>query len=144
MRKFSVVVGYMILCFIFLGLLLAICIDADTVPYWAFYDTMQLLTHLPLANVSMPGQAAVFLSTLASMLRFNIFSIDKIVARLLGVDFEIRTMTELQRQAGYSSGYILINLSVIIGLVTLVAIVYVFTKVFNKKRMSAPNGRTNM
>ena len=150
LSSFAVAVGYMILCFIFLGLLLAICVDADTVPFWAFYDTMQLLTHLPLANVSMPGQTAVFLSTLASMLRFNIFSIDKMVAYFLGVDFEIRTTTELQRQAGYSSCYILINLSVIIVLVALVAIVYVVTKVFDKiseyspERMPAPNGRTNV
>ena len=95
MSAFSVITGYIVFGFIFLGLLVAICVDADTVPFWAFYDTMQLLTHLPLANVSMPGQAAVFLSTLASMLRFSLLKVDKIVAYLLGVDFEIRTTTEL-------------------------------------------------
>ena len=92
---FSVFIGSIVIAFIFLGLLMAICVDADTVPIWGFYDTLQLLTHLPLANVSMPGQTAMFLSTLARMLRFNVLSIDKVVAYILGVDFEIRTTTEL-------------------------------------------------
>ena len=58
-----------------IGFIIAIYVDADTLPFWALYDTLQLLTHLPLANVTMPGQTAVFLSTLASILRFNMFHI---------------------------------------------------------------------
>lgn len=102
--------------------------DADTVPFWALYDTLQILTHLPLANISMPGQTAVFLSTLASMLRLSLLSVDKFVAIQLGVDFEIRTATELQKQAGYSSSYVLINLSVMFVLIGLTLIVYVVSK----------------
>ena len=95
LKSFSVFMGYAVIGFIFLGLIIAIGLDADTVPFWALYDTLQLLTHLPLANVSMPGQATVFLSTLATILRFSILEVDKIVAAQLGVDFEIRTTTEL-------------------------------------------------
>ena len=52
---FSIVIGWVVIGFIFVGLIIAILIDADTVSFWAFYDTLQLLTHLPLANISMPG-----------------------------------------------------------------------------------------
>ena len=90
-------IGYFVVGSIFIGFLLAIALDADTVPFWAFYEVMSLISHLPLVNVGMPGQTAVFLSTIASMLRFSIFDVDKKVALIFGVDFEIKTTTELQR-----------------------------------------------
>ena len=36
----SKIVGLIVLAFIFVGLIIAIYIDADTLPFWAFYDTL--------------------------------------------------------------------------------------------------------
>ena len=96
-KAISNFIGYLILGSIFIGFFIAVSLDADTLPFWAFYDVMTLLSHLPLANVGMPGQTAMFLSTIASMLRFSLFGVDRRVSEYFGVDFEIRTTTELQR-----------------------------------------------
>ena len=151
MEAIATSIGCIILGSIFFGLVIAVCIDADTLPFWALYDTMQLFTHLPLVNVAMPGQTAVFLSTLASMLRFNMLSVDRVVASSFGVDFEIHTTTESQRQAGYSSSHVLINAAVILGLASLLLCVLIIVKLADKMTIPTPigtvpkpNGRTEV
>ena len=143
-------IGYFVLCSIFIGFLLALSLDADTVPFWCFYDVISLLSHLPLATVGMPGQSAVFLSTMASMLRFSLFGVDKRIAEYFGVDFEIRTTTELQRQAGYTSCYLLVNLFVLLSSIIVVTLIYCISKIirsvseYKPGKPPVPNGRTEV
>ena len=54
-KTFSNFMGYFVLASIFLGFFIALYLDADTVPFWSLYDVISLLSHLPLANVGMPG-----------------------------------------------------------------------------------------
>ena len=55
----------------FLSLLAAVNINADTLPIWATYDILVLITHLPLINVQIPGRTSVFLSEIARVLRLS-------------------------------------------------------------------------
>ena len=111
---------------------------------------MTLLSHLPLANVGMPGQTAMFLSTIASMLRFSLFGVDRRVSEYFGVDFEIRTTTELQRQAGYSSCYMLINLFALLSIIIVCGLVHAIARIvrsvseYKPGMQPAPNGRTDV
>jgi len=40
LKLVSTIVGGVIVGFIFAGLAIAIFVDADTLPFWAFYDTL--------------------------------------------------------------------------------------------------------
>ena len=72
------------------------------------------------------------------------------MATKLGVDFEIRTTTELQRQAGYTSCYLLINLSIMLVLFASIILVYLISKAidcvseYTPRHVPIPNGRTNV
>ena len=63
--------GVAILGIMFLSLLAAVNINADTLPIWATYDILVLITHLPLINVQIPGRTSVFLSEIARVLRLS-------------------------------------------------------------------------
>ena len=55
----------------FLGLLAALNLNADTLPIWAAYDSLVLISHLPLINVQIPGRTSVLLSEIAKVLRLD-------------------------------------------------------------------------
>ena len=63
--------GYGALGFMILGFLAANHIGADTLPIWACYDCLVLISHLPLLNTAMPGRTSVLLSEVAKILRFT-------------------------------------------------------------------------
>ena len=53
--------------------------NADTLPIWACYDCLVLISHLPLVNVALGGGPTIFLSTVARILRFEFIPLDDLL-----------------------------------------------------------------
>ena len=70
-RNYARFVGYSALGMLITGFLLALLLNANTLPVWACYDCLVLISHLPMLNTAMPGRASIFLSEIANILRFN-------------------------------------------------------------------------
>ena len=62
------------------------------------------------------------------MLRLSLVPEDKYIDNLFGIFYEIRTTRELQRQAGYSSSYFLVNSTVFLVLIVLLIVGYLLIK----------------
>ena len=88
----------------------------------------------------------MFLSTLASILRLNLFSTQTHLTSWLGVEYEILTTTEYQRQAGYLSGHVLINIFAYLPLIVVLQLALIVAHLTEKPATSRlklePNGRT--
>ena len=92
--------------------LIAVVINAETFALWAFFDILQFFAHQPLIAVSMPGQAVLFLSKLSATMRLNLFTIQQLIMRVLGLNSDTQTIPTLYYQSGYTSYKLIINLCV--------------------------------
>jgi len=140
--------GYGILATMFLGLLAAHNLKADTVPIWACYDCLVLVTHLPLLNIGMPGRASILLSEIAKILRF---SFEPLMDWYSDIDVgeSDSPLTNVFMQNGYESTSIIINLAVILAIFSLLIIAIVFAKCIDcnyvtNLQVPYPNGRTEV
>lgn len=106
-------VGYTTLGLLVGGFLLALLLNADTLPVWACYDCLVLITHLPLLNTAMPGRASIFLVQIANILRFNFDYMDD-WHKDIDVGNGDRPLTNLFMQNGYSATSIVINIFMIL------------------------------
>ena len=70
-RDYGRIAGFSLLGFFTLGFLYATSVNADTMPIWACYDTLVLMTHLPMLNMAIPGGTAILLTEMAQIFRFN-------------------------------------------------------------------------
>ena len=70
-KEYGQYTGYMFIGFLALAFVFAYKIDADTLPIWATYDVMVLISHLPLFQVAYPGKLAVLLTEIAKILRLE-------------------------------------------------------------------------
>lgn len=113
-RRYGKVVGYATLGFLIAGFLLAILFNADTLPVWACYDCLVLISHLPLLNTAMPGRASIFLAQIANILRFNFEFVD-VWYEDIDVGKGDRPLTNLFMQNGYAATSIIINLFMVLS-----------------------------
>ena len=138
--------GYAILGGLILGFLAAMNLNADTVPIWATYDTLVLITHLPLLNIMIPGRTSILLSEIAKVLRFS-FEPMRDWFKDMDVGNSDQPLTNILMQNGYDSTSIIINLASILAIFILLLVALMLAKcidcsyVTNLKQPN-PNGRT--
>lgn len=90
---------------------------------YSFICSTQMLMHLPLINVNLPGNAAYFMNTLMKLGRFEFFE-NTWLAELTGVDKDYTNMEQFE-QAGYESYNTIINCSVLSLLVCVMVIAHI-------------------
>ena len=76
-REYGKIAGYSCLVFFTLVLIYATSINADTLPIWACYDSLVLISHLPMLNIAIPGSSAVLLTEMAKIFRFNFIPVSE-------------------------------------------------------------------
>lgn len=142
--------GYCILGTMLLGLLAAGNLNADTLPVWATYDSLVLVTHLPLVNVQVPGRTSILLSELAKVLRLDL-ELWKDWYKDVDVGAADRPLTNIMMHNGYTSTSIIINLFPILCLFGLLTVSFVFAKCYDcsaftssRRNQPQPNGRTEV
>ena len=74
--RYAKIFGYIVLSLLAITFGIAFWKGADTLPVWACYDTLLLISHLPLLNVNMPGPTVIFLTTLAKILSFEFIQLE--------------------------------------------------------------------
>lgn len=121
-------VGYSTLGLLIAGFLLAMPLNADTLPVWACYDSLVLISHLPLLNTAMPGRASIFLAEIANILRFN-FEFIGDWYREVDVGHGDRPLTNLFMQNGYSATSIVINLFMVLVFLAVLILGVGFAKI---------------
>lgn len=126
-RDLGKAVGYATLGFMILAFLAANHIDADTLPIWACYDCLVLISHLPLINTAMPGRTSVFLSEIAKILRFTFVHVEDWYSDLDTGNAAL-PLSNLFMQNGYTASSIIINLAMILLLFGLLLLALVFAK----------------
>jgi len=92
---------------------------------FAFMKKAQIMVHLLIINVVIPGVAQVFFSGLLSFLTFNIISFDSAVRKVFGL-FVDNSINDNFTNLGYSSTYFVVNM----GNLYLVLIYIIFKLVF--------------
>ena len=110
-----------------LGLAAAVHLGADTLPIWACYDCLVLITHLPLINVQIPGKTSVLLTEIAKVLRFQ-FETVLDWTKDMDVGDSDRPLTNILAQNGYDSTSIITNLSSILGMFIVLLLLLIFAK----------------
>ena len=53
--------------------------NAETLPVWSCHQTLVLISHLPMLNLSMPGSAAIVLSEVAKALRLDFIPLRRVL-----------------------------------------------------------------
>lgn len=140
--------GFGILGFILLGLALANTLNADTLPIWACYDCLVLITHLPLVNIQVPGKATVVFKEIAQILRLHFEPVQDWYKNV-DVGDAARPLTNVLMHNGYDSTSIIINLFPILCIFGLLLVAMVFAKCIDCSYVSSlaqpnPNGRTHV
>ena len=80
-KMYGEILGYLTLALLAIGLVWSFNVDADPLPIWTCYDSLVLISHLPLVNASIPGGMTIFLSTVAKILRFGFIPYDRWIAK---------------------------------------------------------------
>ena len=110
-----------------LGLVATVQLGADTLPIWACYDCLVMITHLPLINVQIPGKSSVLLTEIAKILRFQFETVQDWTNEM-DVGETNRPLTNILAQNGYDSTSIITNLSTILGMFIVLLLLLVFAK----------------
>ena len=89
-EKLSTVTTYFTIAWVIIGglsfIYFILLTGGKEEPYlWGFLETMQLLTHIQLINVKVPGNAALFLNENNQLFRYDFFG-NKWVQDLFGLD----------------------------------------------------------
>jgi len=90
---------------------------------------MQLLCHLPLINVKLPGNATLFTNTLMAYVRFDVIKADT-VRKAMGLEWNLTTFENFE-QAGYGSKYSVINISTIFFMIICLVILLLVVALFH-------------
>ena len=60
-------------------------VSGDLVPVYGFFETLQLIVHLPLVGVNLPGSITLFLQPLTDIVQFNFFGVNDAFRERWGV-----------------------------------------------------------
>mmetsp|Transcript_36000 Transcript_36000/g.43964 ORF Transcript_36000/g.43964 Transcript_36000/m.43964 type:complete len:136 (-) Transcript_36000:707-1114(-) len=82
-ERLASIFGSIVLSLLIIGFFLATWNEADTLSLWACYDTLLLIGHLSLLNISMPGPIVIFLTTLVKVLNFEFVPLEEAIIDLL-------------------------------------------------------------
>ena len=114
------------------------------------YDTLLLISHLPLMNVNMPGATVVFLTTLSKVLSFEFVAMEGWMIGLLNKDAKNENLGVLFYQAGYESVFIIVNSSRTVLALLCLLLLGLIARHLDKNeecmrsRERKPNGRTHV
>ena len=112
-------------------------------PVWMFFNSLQLLLHLPLLRVRIPASANLFLMQYLDLVRMHSTTINKWVENLLGLDSGDRQdqvvidedqtplYNELMKESGYHVS-LWRNLAICCALLTGVTLIWAFVR-FEKR-----------
>ena len=89
---------------------------------------MVLISHLPLVNASIPGGMAVFLSTVAKILRLGFIPYVDWIATAADVVTSNSSYAPIFEQNGYKSTSIVLNLAALIALFVIASCCILFAK----------------
>ena len=112
----STVFSVLLRAVILIGFLACLLLGGEMVPFWAMVNTLQILIHLPLINVEIPGFTALFLKGLLDVTRFEFVPLDGLVNILTGYRPDAETeggLNPVFEQYGYESKYMIPNLGLI-------------------------------
>ena len=62
-------------------LLGSLLVSGNLVPLFGFYETLQLLIHLPLISVELPGMVAAFMLPFTDLVKFNFIPLNQAIRR---------------------------------------------------------------
>lgn len=118
-------------------------------PIWACYDSLVLITHLPLVNVSLGGAPTIFLTSIARILRLDFIPLDDFFRDSFDVGSASSSFNEIFLQSGYKSTSILLNLAIFCTMFLLMILLNAFAKCLDcsyaaSKGNVIPNGRTHV
>lgn len=124
--------------------------NADTLPIWATYETLVLISHLPMLNVTMPGSAAIVLTECANILRlnFDFLAIEDLFIDNLDVGNSDKPLNTLVAQNGYMYTSILLNMTSFFIIYLVLFLALVISKCLDSSEVTAKspkpmiNGRT--
>lgn len=125
-----VIAVFAILCFIFFFYLGGV----NNAYLWSFINTIQLMFHLPLINVKMPGNAAYLMNLLMNLARFD-FIPNSWVRKMFGLKYS-PTPSEPYDQAGYKSTHAILNM--VFLEICIIVLLVVWLYIFIAERCCAP------
>jgi hypothetical protein len=116
----GVVVAWTLLCFIFF------CYvgGANNAFLWSFLCTIQLMFHLPLINVDLPGNAAFFVNILMSLGRYELLPTEW-MRNLFNLSLS-PTPEPAFEQAGYTSTHAIVNSTTVFVAIWVLVAVWLF------------------
>ena len=124
--------------------------NADTLPVWACYDCLVLITHLPLICISFPGNMTIMLSQFARILRLQFFTLEKSFTEHVDIGNANTPLNLVFYQNGYESSSIILNLTIFLALFGIIFLAQLFAKcadcmyVASDPKKPMPNGRTEV
>jgi len=146
-RLYATIYGYIIFGLLVLAFLLACRKGADTLPVWACYDNLLLISHLPLLNVNMPAETVIFLTTLQKILSLQFFPLESSLIEILNKDALNENLGVIFFQSGYESVLSLVNMARFLVLFALMIVLAYVASHLDKRGVwpiskGEPNGRT--
>jgi len=126
--------------------------NADTLPVWATYEALILISHLPMLNVTMPGSAAIVLTECAKILRlnFDFLSLEDLFIDNVDVGNSDKSVNTLLAQNGYMHTSILLNMTSFFVIYFVLLLALVVSKCLDSSEVTAKskkpmmNGRTEV
>lgn len=118
-------------------------------PIWACYDTLALISHLPMINISIPGRTSIMLTELAKALRFDFIPMNDWVRDWAddSIGYADSPLSITMQRNGYDACSILLNISPFIVAFIVLMLMQLFAKcadctyVSIVRKEAQPNGR---
>lgn len=95
-------------------------------PVYGFFETLQLIVHLPLVSVNMPGKVTFFMEPLVNIVRFNFYGVNEVLQEKWGISRDDMAFSQVFYQFGYKYTSIIPNLGFIIWLMVVAVILLIF------------------
>jgi len=130
-----------LLCFV-----ICVALTKSLLPIWALFNTLQILVHLPLVNVPMPGNATAFLKGLLDIARLEVFNVRPWIKDWLRYPDGLDGLNAIFNDYGYDSKAAIVNLGVLTGLLflgVLALIIAALVDQISNKVLFAKNNRTH-
>jgi hypothetical protein len=110
-QKLGRIIGYSVAGFILVGLMLSMCLNLDSLPFWLFFNIWQMFSHIPLLNIKIPGFVSEYWREQLRIWTLRNYGVTKIMSRLTADSIETQKSYTLQLEsASFESIHVFVNL----------------------------------
>ena len=60
-------------------------VSGNLVPIYALFETLQLIVHMPLVSINLPGSVTQFIMPIADLIQFNMFGANDAIKERWGI-----------------------------------------------------------